>query len=182
MQPPDTPLSERGRGQAARLAARLAGAGVREIRASDLLRARVTAEAVQAITGARVVLDAGLRERDYGRVRGQAYADLDVDIFAPGYVPPEGESWEVFHARVDRVWARITAEVDQAAPLLVVTHGLVCYSLAAHHLVMPPGTTPGMRWGNTSLTVVRGPDPWRIELLDCTAHLDGTRDPAGGTA
>jgi hypothetical protein len=28
-------------------------------------------------------------------------------------------------------------------------------------------------WENTSLTIVDGPAPWRVRLLNCAAHLDG---------
>ncbi|MGH7895088.1 MAG: histidine phosphatase family protein, partial [Candidatus Binatia bacterium] len=104
VQPPDTPLSERGREQARRLAARLAGSGIRQIRSSDLARARATAQALHAGTGAPLVLDPELRERDYGTIRGTPYAELDVDIFGADYVPPEGEGWDPFHRRVDQAW------------------------------------------------------------------------------
>jgi len=54
----------------------------------------------------------------------------------------------------------------------VVTHGLVCRSLAARHLVLPDGDTVPERWENTSVTVVACPAPWRVSLLNCIAHLD----------
>jgi hypothetical protein len=36
-----------------------------------------------------------------------------------------------------------------------------------------------MRFGNTSLTILDGPTPWRAALVDCTAHLDGAGGRAG---
>ena len=56
-------------------------------------------------TGARVEYEPLLHERNFGDIRGTAYADLDVDPFDPAYAPPNGESWETFHARVDRACA-----------------------------------------------------------------------------
>jgi broad specificity phosphatase PhoE len=78
----------------------------------------------------------------------------------------------VFHARVDRAWARVqelAAATDGA--LAVVTHGLVCRSLAARHLVLADGEMVPERWENTSLTIVDCPAPWRVRLLNCVAHL-----------
>ena len=109
LQMPDTPLSPRGVAQAERLADRLAVRAVSRIVSSDYARAQMTAAPLQAATGVALELDPDLRERNFGDLRGTAYADLEVDPFAPGYVPPRGESWEAMHARVDRVWARLTA-------------------------------------------------------------------------
>jgi probable phosphoglycerate mutase len=172
VQPPESPLSARGAAQARLLAERLRGEGVASIRTSDLPRALTTAEAIRQATGAPIVADAALRERDYGRVRGTPYVELRDDIFGPDYLPPGGEGWDVFHARVAEAWARIIAAAG-ATPghVAVVTHGLVCYSLLARHLTPPPGTVAGMRWANASLTVVDGAPPWRVRLLDDTAHL-----------
>jgi len=138
----------------------------------------MTAEVLRDTLGVPLVLDPGLRERDYGDVRGVAYADLGIDIFAPDYAPPGGETWEAFHARVDGAWAGVTGAAGRAAgELVVVTHGLVCHAIATRHLDLPAGTTAGMRWGNTSLTVLEGPAYRTPRLLDCTAHLG---EGAGG--
>ena len=99
LQTPDIPLSERGLAQAERLAERLAGLGVAAILTSDYARARMTAERVRAATGAPLEEWPELRERNFGALRGRAYAELGFDPFAPDYAPPEGESWPAFHAR-----------------------------------------------------------------------------------
>ena len=178
VQRPDSPLSPRGVLQAERLGERLAGAGIARILASDLARAAATAESLRQATGAALEFEPLLHERNFGDVRGTAYADLAFDLFAPDYAPPGGESWEAFHARVDRAWARVqSVAAATAGPLAVVTHGLVCRSLAARHLALP-GAVPE-RWENTSLTIVEGPAPWRIRLLNCIAHLDGVAVGSG---
>jgi 2,3-bisphosphoglycerate-dependent phosphoglycerate mutase len=172
LQTPEIPLSEHGLRQADRLARRLANAGITEIWSSDLRRAVMTAERIQAATGARVQLDAGLQERNYGDARGTPYAELGVDILAPEYAPPGGETWDIFHARVAATWARLTAEMPRVSGnLAVVTHGLVCYSLALHHLTVTDPTAT-MRWSNTSVTVIEAAPPWTVQLLNCTAHLN----------
>jgi probable phosphoglycerate mutase len=178
VQRPEIPLSARGVAQAECLGRRLAREGVARILSSDLARAAMTAEHVQRATGAPVALSPLLQERNFGDIRGTAYADLGFDMFAPDYTPPGGESWEAFHARVDQAWA-LVQETARATDghLVVVTHGLVCRSLAGRHLEVPPGLLVPERWENTAVTIAEGPAPWRIQLLNCIAHLDGLAAP-----
>jgi probable phosphoglycerate mutase len=186
VQPPEVPLSERGIQQAECLARRLTDAGVARILSSDLSRAEMTAQRIRATTGAPLELDPLLQERNFGEIRGTPYSELDFDLFAPDYHPPGGESWELFHQRVERAWRRIQ-ELSEGleGPLAVVTHGLVCHSIATRHLLLPdsvrpPGPQgPPMRFGNTALTVLRGPAPWKVELFACTRHLEGVAADGG---
>jgi len=178
VQHPHIPLSPRGVVQAERLAERLAGAGIASIVTSDYARAMATAERLQHATGAPLIVEPLLRERNFGDLRGRPYAELGFDMFEPDYAPPNGETWTVFHERVDRAWARVQ-ELAAAGGgrLAVVTHGLVCRSLAARHLVLADGETAPERWDNTSLTIVDWPAPWRVRLLNCIAHLNGLERP-----
>ncbi|HYB69513.1 MAG TPA: histidine phosphatase family protein [Candidatus Bathyarchaeia archaeon] len=170
----DNPLSPRGVAQAERLARRLEGAGLTAILSSDLARAAQTAERLGRVTGLPVRHDPLLEERNFGDVRGTPYADLGFDMFAPDYAPPNGETWETFHARVDRAWALVRERATATdGHLAVVTHGLVCRSLASRHLALPEGATVPERWENTSVTIIEPPaPPWRVRLLNCIAHLD----------
>ncbi|MAG30173.1 MAG: phosphoglycerate mutase [Deltaproteobacteria bacterium] len=188
---PGTPLSERGLAQAARLADRLASEPIGEIWVSDHARAQMTAAAVEHSTGAPLRVVADLAERSLGVLRGTPYSELDFDPFARGYVPPAGESWEVFHDRVDRVWARIErnwlehfSSESEARHFAVVTHGLVLRSLLERKLLSEEDlATHANEQGqvaiaNTAVSIVEpvcvGPDALehRVELLACTAHLD----------
>ena len=185
MQHPHTPLSADGIAQADRLARRLADAGIAHILASDMARAERTARAVHDATGAPLELEPLLHERNFGDLRGRPYAEFDFDPFAPEFVPPAGESWAVFHERVDRAWARVTElALSVDGHLAVVTHGLVCHSVATRWVELPEGAAstgrdgPPLRFGNTAVTTVVGPDPWRVERLACTAHLDAVADGA----
>ncbi len=177
VQPPDVPLSARGMAQADQLGRRLAGAGIGAILSSDLRRAVMTAERVRTWTGAPLAFDAGLQERNFGVVRGQPYSALEVDLFAPDYAPPEGERWDEFHARIDAAWARVVAAAAATdGHLAVVTHGLVCYSVALRQLELGPEAP--LHWRNASLTIVEAPPPWVVRTLNCTAHLEATSDDA----
>ena len=174
VQRPDSPLSPRGVAQAERLARRLAPERIAQIVSSDLARALGTAERLQRLTGATLAIEPLLQERNFGDLRGTPYAELGLDMFAPDYAPPNGESWPAFHARVDLAWARMQAlAAATAGHLAVVTHGLVCRSLAARHLSLPAGEAVPERWENTALTIVESPAPWRVRLLNCIAHLEG---------
>ena len=180
VQVPETPLSSLGRDQARRLGRRLVGEPIERLIASDLARADETARAISLAIRVDVESEPLLQERNFGAIRGTAYADLAESPFAPGYAPPEGETWAAFHARVDAAWARIR---DLAAPLsghlAVVTHGLVLHSLMVRHLALPadvaraPDDGPPLSFGNTALSIADGRAPYRVSLLGCTAHLEG---------
>ena len=180
VQVPGMPLSPRGIDQAARLARRLAGAGIARILSSDLERAAVTAEHLRRATGTPLHFEPLLQERNFGDVRGTPYAALDFDLFAPDYAPPGGETWAVFRARVERAWSRVIAVAGATeGHLAVVTHGLVCRVLAEQHLRLPAGQPAPERWENTSVTVTEGRAPWRVRVLNCVAHLEGDGGPPG---
>jgi probable phosphoglycerate mutase len=173
VQRPDIPLSPRGVMQAERLARRLASERVGRIVSSDFARAAATAEHIQRAIGAPLAFEPLLQERNFGDLRGTPYAKLGFDMFEPDYAPPNGETWRVFHSRVDQAWARVQAlAAEIGGNLAVVTHGLVCRSLAARHLILADGESVPERWENTSLTIVDWPAPWRVRLLNCVAHLE----------
>ena len=184
VQRPEIPLSPRGQAQAEALAGRLAKEGVARIVSSDLARAVGTAERLERATGAPLSFDPLLQERNFGDIRGTAYDDLGFELFAPDYAPPGGETWDVFHARVDRAWeaVRVLAAATRG-DLAVVTHGLVCRSLAGRHLSLADGEVVPERWENSSVTIVEGRAPWRVRLLNSIAHLeDPDIRPARGSA
>ncbi|MDX1383085.1 MAG: histidine phosphatase family protein [Thermoanaerobaculia bacterium] len=180
VQLPEVPLNERGRAQALRLGERLEDLGIVRILASDLARARMTAEPIGERAGVEVELEPLLQERNFGDIRGHAYASFDFDPMGPDYEPPNGESWAAFHRRAARAWERVVAARREAAgPLAVVTHGLVCRAFSEHHLRLEAPLAAPERWGNTSLTEIEADLPWRVLRLNCTAHLDaGTADDA----
>lgn len=179
LQHPDTPLSTLGAEQARRVARRLAGGRVEAIVSSDYARARATAEAVAQACGVALELDPELRERSFGALRGRAYAELDFDPFAPDYAPPGGETWDELHRRVDRAWERTCARAGGLrGDLVLVTHGLVCHSLASRRLHIEAGLPRPGGFGNTAVTVIEPHAPFAVRLLACVAHLaDPQPDP-----
>ncbi len=171
VQLPDSPLSARGEAQADRLAGRLATHGVGRILSSDLRRAAQTAERLQGATGVPLDWEPLLQERNFGEIRGTAYSELP-DIFAPDYEPPGGETWAVFHRRVDAAWVRVCELAERVeGRLAVVTHGLVCRSLLTRHLTHESGDASELLFDNTSVTEVAATAPWRVTRLNCTEHL-----------
>src|ERR1700748_1742917 len=126
----DTPLNATGREQAHELAERVAGTGIASLWASDLSRARETAE----IVGARICLApfvaARLREGARGRWEGHLMIDIEreePELYAhwrrggADFRFPGGESLLEQQQRVTEA----VHEIHAAGPLpaLVVCHG-----------------------------------------------------------
>lgn len=186
----ETPLSEVGLDQAERLARRLAKSPIAEIWTSPQPRARMTAAALERVTGLAALEDLDLEERSFGAIRGTPYSELGFDMMADDYHPPEGESWPEFHARVDRAWDRIErhwidryARSAESRHLVVVSHGLFCRSLIERRLL--PGAPLAehrdeqgrLFLRNTALTLIEpelreaSPLAYRVALVGCTAHV-----------
>ena len=111
----DRPLSDFGRRQARKLAGELADEELEAIYASDLVRARETAQIAGERLGLRVVLDPDLREKDWGTWEGLTAVERDQVEFV-------GESTEEHQERILRALRRIS-ERHPTGRVLVVTHG-----------------------------------------------------------
>lgn len=144
----DSDLTERGAIQAGQiaqaLAGRLAADAAVEVRSSDLLRARRTAEVVGKLLGVEVLLDADLREKSYGEAGGRPQAWLDERFIAPPVVGErmrhdEGISgaetkWDLAvraYAALERI---VHSGADQQ---VVVTHGGTATFLVTAWIGMP---------------------------------------------
>ena len=125
----DPPLNETGLAQAGELAEIVAGEGVRALYASDMLRARMTAEIVAERIGIEPVIEPRVRECDWG-----AWEGMLVDDIAREH-PEDWQAWldagESFRfpdgeSLVEHM-ARTTAALDDIRrgelPALVVCHG-----------------------------------------------------------
>jgi broad specificity phosphatase PhoE len=126
----DTPLNDRGRRQARELAASLASRGIASIWASDLSRARETAEIVAAAIRRPVCLDGRLREGYRGRWEGRLFEDVardEPELFAQW--EQAGRTWrfpdgESLQEQLDRVSACLhEVRATGRLPALVVCHG-----------------------------------------------------------
>ena len=180
LQPADTPLSVRGVAQAEALARRLALTDVAAIVSSDLPRALATARAIAITTGAPLETSMLLRERNFGDWRGQPYDGMAVNPLTMLEAPPGGESAAAFAGRVALAFEHIVRRrAALGGTLAVVTHGLVIRELLASHVSMTDSAEVPAHLGNTSLSVVDAPLPYRVTLLNCTRHLDaGSHDDA----
>jgi broad specificity phosphatase PhoE len=112
----DRPLSDFGRRQARQLAEELAGQQLEAIYSSDLVRARETAEIIGERLSLPVVLDADLREKDWGNWEGLTPVERDRVEFV-------GESTEAHQERILRALRRIAERHPGNGSVLVVTHG-----------------------------------------------------------
>lgn len=173
LQPPDTPLSERGIAQAEALGRRLAGSGIRAILSSDLPRALRTAQAIAAHAGVPIETTPLLQERNFGALRGQPYDGLTFYPLTMAEAPPGGESMAAFEQRVGAAFAlALQRQAAAGGTLAVVTHGLVLRALLSGHARVDPGVDLPAHLGNTSLSVVEAQAPHRVGLLNCTLHLE----------
>ena len=144
----DSPLTERGAAQARAIGRLLAGlpeAIAAPIVASPQGRAQRTAEIIREELGyaGAVRLDARLRELTLGSWDGLTYGEIEAvspGIFDDGgpewcFRAPDGESYDAFAARVGE-WLD---EQNDAAPIIVVAHGLVGRVLRGLYAGLPRG-------------------------------------------
>jgi glucosyl-3-phosphoglycerate phosphatase len=120
----DDGLTPEGFAQAEAMAKELAERGIRRIVCSDLIRAKQTASVLQAHTGASLVEDARVRERNqYGRFSGMRKAEHgDVAAAAKDrfFTAEEGETYEEFAVRLAEGFTDI-AKADETTA--IVWHG-----------------------------------------------------------
>jgi glucosyl-3-phosphoglycerate phosphatase len=124
----DPPLNERGREQARRLAATLDPPD--RIYASDLARARDTAEIIAERLGLPVILDERLRERGFGAWEGLTIVEIEARFAADharwragdGPGAADAEPFEVFAARVGSFLQEVL-ERHPGEEVLIVAHG-----------------------------------------------------------
>jgi 2,3-bisphosphoglycerate-dependent phosphoglycerate mutase len=124
----DTSLNADGRRQAEILARTVAALGLARIHASDLQRARETAEIVAGHLGiGTVVTDPDLRERNFGVFEGLTFAECAQKFpemwarYQADKTRPEGA--ESDSALAERMSRGVDRAVDGTGTALVVTHG-----------------------------------------------------------
>jgi broad specificity phosphatase PhoE len=124
----DTHLNDVGREQAVRVAGELDGVDV--LYASDLARARETAEIVAARLGLPVRLDERLRERSFGAWEGKTAPEIEAEfrdaharwLAGAGPGAEDAEAFADFAARVQAFLADVLAAHPDET-VLVVAHG-----------------------------------------------------------
>lgn len=171
----DVPLSDRGRGEAAALGARLGTLTFDRRIVSDLARTGATAAAI----GGTFERDPAWREIDLGRwggllhteVQEQFPDELRAMIEGRDVALGGGESVPGFEARANRALGALIAAGREDERALVVTHGGVIRAIVMH-LLGVRGRRVLIGAGNTSITHLRVTEG-RIALVsyNCDAHL-----------
>ena len=180
----DTALIPAGVYQAERLRDRLSCESLTAIYASDLERARHTAQIVASAHHLPVRVVPGLREICFGCFEGKTWDEIREAypeasqawwVGMSTICPPGGESLQDFVERVTAVAHRLQ-EAHAGETILLVTHGGTARALLCAFLGWDLSHFWRWRVDNTSLSVVEdGPLGWRLVLLNDTCHLDGVR-------
>lgn len=129
----DIDLGARGYRQAEALGPVVAGLKPDVLVASNMRRARKTAEVIARATGLPVRIEPDLHERKVGALQGtpiqgdSAVWPDTLDRWVAGdtaFTPPGMESFDQIRDRVRPVWDRVTLE-NQGKAIAVVAHGIV---------------------------------------------------------
>ena len=134
----DIPLDDEGLAQAQALAAHLREERFDLALASDLSRARATAETILAERDVALELTPALREMHFGLWEGLKWDEIvarwpELDAAkekAPMYYTAEGgESWDALCARVDAFLRATTARMAPGERALIVSHAGVMHAV-----------------------------------------------------
>jgi probable phosphoglycerate mutase len=177
----DIPLTETGRLQAKAAAQRLAASGgIQLIVTSPLQRARLTAEAVAAATGAPVEVDDGWIETDFGAWEGLSYAEAmerwpdEVTAWMKdtSVAPPGGESFAIAGRRVLAALGRLLGRAEPGR-VVVVSHVTPMKTVLRHALLAPPAALRRMHLDVACLCEVDwyADGPAVVRSLNDTGHL-----------
>ncbi|MDO8585455.1 MAG: alpha-ribazole phosphatase [Armatimonadota bacterium] len=176
----DLPLTEQGVAQARRLAERLRAEPLRAVYCSDLQRASVTAEIVAAPHGLKPIIDADLRELNYGDWEGVAEVDLPAkypELYAkwvadPARVrAPSGESFSELLERANQAISRITERYPEGS-VAVVAHKSVNRTLICHWFGVDINLYKRIGQENGAINVIRMLlDRAQIDSINDSCHL-----------
>jgi broad specificity phosphatase PhoE len=179
-------LTDLGRRQAGALRDHLAATG--RVRADVLLvsvipRAIETAQIIAPALGLEIAgHECDLCEVHTGEADGLAweeytvrYGSFDMEAEPDRVFAPEGESWNTFHDRVQRLLGRLAADhVDQT--VVAVCHAGVIMASMRILLGIRDGTLTQLRPTNTGLTEWEHDpslDRWTLHSFNETSHLLG---------
>lgn len=169
----DSPLTARGRKQAAAVAAELGKVKFDRIVSSDLSRTRDTAEVIAKRQGIPVEIVPELREINVGDRTGKSFDETRglPNWNDDGFVAwPGGETFDQVLTRTLGAIDRLTRE-SPGKTILIVGHGGVNRILLSHFLGILPklDRTPG---GNTNISVVHTDGRTHtVERLFATEHV-----------
>ncbi|MFQ3679430.1 MAG: histidine phosphatase family protein [Pseudanabaenaceae cyanobacterium] len=184
----DIPLNERGREQAARVAAFLQNVPLDRAFSSPLLRPKETVEAIlQFHPEVPLTLIQDLQEISHGRWEGKLEAEIEAEFpgelarwqTMPETVPmPDGETLAQVWARVGQAWREIVAAVPPGQTAVVAAHDAVNKAILCQLFGLGPERFWTFKQGNGGVSVVdyvKGPDgsPY-LTAANITRHLCAT--------
>jgi len=182
----DIPLNDKGQWQAQRAAEALRDEPVAAIYASDLSRARQTADAIAAVRELDVQTHTGLRERCFGEFQGKTWSELEAGWpdaalawrkRVPEFAPAGGESLLQLRQRVEDTFHQLAAQ-HVGEQIVIVAHGGVLdivYRAATRLELQSPRT---WELGNAAINrLLWTPDGLSLVGWADTQHLsEGPRD------
>jgi broad specificity phosphatase PhoE len=191
-QSPNSPLNEKGKRQAERIAERVTKLHFGALIASPFERAKQTAEAITRATGRNVeYFDLFVERIKPTYINGKPYTDEKADklwrewqksLYTSGARAEDGENFDDLLTRADKALAFLS---DRREPsLIVVTHGYFLRTIVARVLLGSALSGEAFRqlqkaaaMQNTGLTVLRyhggfEEEPsWRLWIYNDHAHL-----------
>ena len=175
----DVPLDAIGRAQARALAALLAPETFDAAIASDLSRARETAEIVLGTRPVTLENDPRWREMQFGAWEGLTWNEIvarhpEAAGNAPRFAtPPGGESFDELCARVGSALHGLAARFTHPARVLVVTHAGVLHALVRVALGESESDALAVRFAPATVTrLLLGPSGNRVLELNRSAAAD----------
>jgi probable phosphoglycerate mutase len=191
-QSPYSPLTEKGREQAQKIAVRAANISFDVLISSSFQRAQETAAFIAEATGKRVETSDFFVERMKptsvnGKLHGDEAANAlwkkwEESLYTPGMRVEDGENFDDIVARADKALAYLHDRPERS--IFVVTHGYFLRTMLARVLVGDALTGEifkrfqrGAMMENTGLTVLEyqsddeGAGRWRLWVYNDHAHL-----------
>jgi broad specificity phosphatase PhoE len=180
----DIPLDAEGLAQAQALAAHLQPERFDVAVASDLTRARQTAEAICAGRDLRLELDPDLRELEFGEWEGMTWTEIVArwpelddryETSPRHYTPAGGEPWEHLCARVERALRAIASRNAGDARVLIVSHAGVMHAIlhVVKHVAAVQNDDVALRVKLVPAAIVRVHgsfgDGWIVDAINETA-------------
>lgn len=176
----DQPLNQRGEKQASSLAPRLEKMSFDGIYSSDLIRVQRTAELALNGNKDSLVLDARLREFDFGEWEGLSWAearekhseDFELWVNDREQNPHGGERISDLVIRVNSFLEEIKAQYGKDDNVLIFAHGGTLGVVVCHLLGNDPNHWWRYRFSNCSLTEIMLPKRGAIlARLNDRSHL-----------
>lgn len=180
----DSPLSERGRQQALRLARKLSTeTDFYALFTSTLTRATETAQIIAAHLDCPLNFEDDLREYNMGPITGLTFQEIRERFPAryqaferneplPHLPGTEGE--ETFLIRVGQCMDRILQQVPDNRSALVVSHSGTLNACLRNWLGLPNNRRRPFKFSNASISVVEVTSTnMRLVRLNDTCHLNG---------